>query len=344
MKAGAGTYFGQATKRLALLVAFAFSGLAGPASAVVTSYTIDIGNPLDLGSVVSASAGDTVFRINPSTGLVTVQSGFGRRISNSNIRSTVTVSCKPAQSSQVSCQTGNVQIRVGTIGAISGRARALTNFTIAMGTATLVTPPTGTNPITFQIGPIGPNQSKTFYIGADFPVAGNDTNLPSGAGGNGFYADVSTSANAQQASDTDKGLVKAFRALAITKLSNLNFGTIQLPSSGTSTVTLNPATGQRSITGNASGYPTPTPSTAVFVVSGEGGQTFSLAIPASVNVVGPATLSVTLTHNAVSAPNLNGSLGAGGTYPFNVGGSLPLSPATPVGSYSGVFIISLDYN
>ena len=335
---------GGVIMRLAMLFGLGLGLISAASAASATTYTIDIGNPLDLGSVVSASAGDTVFRINPATGLVTLQSGFGRRISNSNVRSTVTVSCKPAQSNQVNCQTSNVQIRVGTIGAISGRARALTNFTVAMGTATLVTPPTGTNPITFQIGPIGPNQSKTFYIGADFPVAGNDSNLPSGAGANGFYADVVATLSSQQASDTDKGLVKAFRALAVTKLSNLNFGTIQLPSSGTSTVTLNPTSGQRTLTGNASGFPTPAPSIAAFVVSGEGGQTFSLSIPASVNVVGPSTLTVALTNTAASSPTLNGSLGAGGTYPFNVGGSLPLTPATPVGNYAGVFVISLDYN
>ena len=41
-----GTSLSRVTTRLALLVAFAFSGFAGSASAVVTSYTIDIGKPI----------------------------------------------------------------------------------------------------------------------------------------------------------------------------------------------------------------------------------------------------------------------------------------------------------
>ena len=325
--------------RTAILCALGLTIIAATARAA--TYTIDIGNPLDIGSVVSASAGDTVFQINPNSGLVTLQSGFGRRITNGSVRATVTVTCKPVQSSQINCQTNNVPIQVGAIGALTGRARALTNFTVAMGTATLVTPPTGTNPITFQIGPIGPNQSKTFYIGADFPVAGNDSGLQSGPGTNGFYANIT---GLVVVGDTDKGRVNALRALAITKISDINFGTIQLPVSGTCTVTLNPANGRRTITGNAAGFPTPTPTIASFAVSGEGGQTFSLSIPTTTNVVGPSTLAVTLTNTATASPTLSGSAGAGGTYPFAVGGSLPLTPTTPTGAYSGVFVISLDYN
>lgn len=328
-------------QRAAILCALTLGITVSAATVKAATYTIDIGNPLDIGSVVSASAGDTVFQINPTSGLVTIQSGFGRRITNSSVRSTVTVGCKPVQSSQINCQTNNVQIQVGAIGALTGRARALTNFSVAMGTATLVTPPTGTNPITFRIGPIGPNQSKTFYIGADFPVAGNDAGLPSGPGANGFYANIT---GLVVVGDTDKGRVNAFRALAITKISDVNFGTIQLPVSGTSLVTLNPANGRRTITGNAAAFPTPAPTTAVFAVSGEGGQTFSLSIPNTTNVVGPATLVVALTNTATASPTLSGTLGAGGTYPFNVGGSLSLTPTTPTGAYSGVFVISLDYN
>lgn len=315
--------------------------LAAAAPSAAATYSITIANPLDIGSVVSASAGDSVFQINPSSGLVTLRSGFGRRLSNNSVRTTVSVSCKPVQSSQINCQTSNVQIQIGTIGALTGRARALNNFTVAMGTATLVTPPSGTNPITFQIGPIGANQSKTFFIGADFPVAGNDSSLPSGPGTNGYYVNIISPVVINA---TGKGRVNALRALAITKLSDVNFGTIQLPVSGTSTVTLNPANGRRTITGNAAGFPTPAPSIASFVVSGEGGQTFSLSIPATMNVVGPSTLSVALTNTAVASPTLSGSPGAGGTYPFAVGGSLPLTPTTPAGAYSGVFVISLDYN
>ena len=325
------------------LIGAALAGLAASPAAAVT-YTIDVANPLDIGSVVSATAGDTVFRINPASGVVAPVSGSGRRISTTNVRASVTVGCKPSRANETNCQTDNIRIRVGTIGAVLGRARALNNFSVAMGTATLAAPPTGTNPLSFQIGPVGTNQSKTFFIGADFGVAGDDSGLASGPGENGFYVYVVDAVGFQLAGDTDKGRVKALRALAIAKGSDLNFGAIQRPGAGTSTVTINAANGQRSIVGGAVGFPTPAPTAASFTVSGEGGQTFSLTIPATVNLTGPGALTVNLTNTAVPAPSLSGTLGGAGTYGFRVGGDLPLSPTTPTGTYAGVFVVSLDYN
>src|SRR5262245_15582737 len=144
--------------------------LAAPASAA--TYIVNVNNAMDLGTVVAAATGPTVFRVNPSTGAVTVVSGGGRRLSTGSARVMVTVSCQPGRGSgggqDNGCAQSNVRMRVGTIGALIGRAAALQAFTVTMGTATLVGGVTGSDPAAFQIAPIGNNGSKTFFVGADF--------------------------------------------------------------------------------------------------------------------------------------------------------------------------------
>ncbi|MBU1378103.1 MAG: DUF4402 domain-containing protein [Alphaproteobacteria bacterium] len=326
------------------LTALALCGALVPGLAEAATYVINIVDPLNLGQVATAATGDTVFRMAPSTGAVAVQSGSGRRISPGGVRAMVTVTCRPDRGVDPACQNNNISIRIGTIGGVTGRARALSGFTIAMGTASLATPPTGTSPLAFQIGPVGDNASKTFYVGADFPVAGDDSGLPSGSGENMFYANVVNNGGIVLAGDTDKGLLSAFRALAVAKTADLSFGRIQRPTAGTSTVALDAATGARTVSGTGVGYATPTATRAAFSITGEGGQQVSLSMPSSLTLTGPGTLNVDLTDTTPNAPVLSGGLGQAGTYAFSVGGSFTLSPTTPTGAYSGVLTVTVDYN
>lgn len=327
------------------LVVTAAALLAAP-PALAATYTINISAGLDLQSVATGVTGDTVLRIDPSTGSVIVQSGAGRRLSSPSARAQASVNCKAARADDTDCATKTVAIRLGTIGALTGRARALTNFTVAMGTATLAVPPSGTNPLSFQLAPLGDNSPKTFFIGADFPVAGDDSGLPSGNGENSFYAYVVNASGLQLAGDTDKGKVKAFRALAVAKTADLSFGRIQIPTSGSSKITLNDSSGARTVTGNGFAYPTPAPTRGAFTVSGEGGQQFSLTIPATLTLTrsGPGTIAVDITDTAPNAPSLSGGLGAAGAYSFTIGGSFTITPTTSTGAYSGVLSVSIDYN
>jgi hypothetical protein len=184
----------------------------------------------------------------------------------------------------------------------------------------------------------------TFFVGADFPVAGDDSGLASGNGENSFYVYVVDANGLQTAGDTDKGKVKAFRALSIAKTADLNFGRIQIPPTGSSTITLNAGTGSRTVTGGGFAYPTPAPTTAAFTVSGEGGQQFSLSIPSTFNLTGPSTIPVSVTDTAPNSPSLSGGLGGAGTYSFTIGGSFTITNTTPTGAYSGTLTVSLDYN
>jgi hypothetical protein len=327
----------------ALLLAIAVLVLAAPA-ARAADYTVKVGPGMDLQSVAAATGGDTVLRINPSSGAVSVQSGTGRRVSVAAANAKVTITCKPSRPSDTDCTTKPVPIRIGAIGAVTGRAKALSLFTIAMGTAGLAAPPTGTNPVAFQLAPPGDNSAKTFFVGADFPVAGDDSGLPSGAGENSFYVNVLDAAGLQVAAETGSGTVRALHPIAIEKTADLNFGRIQLPPSGVSKVTLNPATGVRTVSGAGFGYPTPEPTRGAFTASGEGGQLFSLTMPAKLNLTGPGTLVVDITAAGNTVPKLSGTLGNPGTYSFTVGGSFTINSATPTGLYSGVLTVSVDYN
>lgn len=331
------------TRRCALPLAIA-TALAATAG-VAATYTVNVTDGLNLQSVASAAVGDTVFRISPSTGSVTVVSGGGRRLSATSVRATVTVTCRPSRSADAKCSDDNVAVKVGPVGGLSGRARALTNFTVSPGTAVIVGPPSGGNPLTFTLAPPGNNSAKSFFIGADFPVAGDDSGLPSGNGENSFYVQVVDNLGLPFASDTDKGKVKALRALSVAKTADLAFGRIQIPTSGASTITLNPATGARTATGTAFLFPTPAPTRAAFTISGEGGQQVSVTLPSSITLTGPtSTLPVTIAHTAAPSPTLTGGLGAAGSYSFHVGGSFGLTSASPTGNHSGVLTVNVDYN
>ena len=63
-----------------------------PASALAATWTVRIVGPMQLGTVVAAAAGETVFRISSKDGSVTVVSGGGYRLTTGNARSTVEVS------------------------------------------------------------------------------------------------------------------------------------------------------------------------------------------------------------------------------------------------------------
>lgn len=315
-----------------------------PAAAEAATWTVNVTGPIELGSVAAASTGDTVFRVDAASGAVSVVSGTGRRLSGGSARVQVDVSCRPGRGVDLACTSNNVQMRIGLLGAITGRARAFSAFNVAMGTATMIAPPTGGNPLEFTLAPVGDNSVKTFFVGADFPVAGDESSLPSGLGENGFYVYAVTPTGATLAGDADKGKVTAYRSLSIAKTADLSFGRIQIPASGSSTVTLNASNGNRTVSGNAIAYPTPAPTRGAFTISGEGGQQVSLSIPTTIQLSGPDTLTLDVTSNAQNAPRLSGSLGTAGTYGFQVGGSFTITPATPVGAYAGVLTVSVDYN
>lgn len=295
-----------------------------------------------MGNVASAASGQTVFRINSSTGAVTVQSGSGNRISTGTANVTVTVTC----GNQATCGTDRPIVTISSTGSPTGRAAALTNFTATAGTATFFSGPTGTNPVTVTLNPVGQNGSKNFTVGFDFPInstgttgsatSGYTVGITRSGGGGGGAGSASTTATAN-----------VFRAITISKTADIAFGKIVQPSTGSGTVSLT-AAGARTVTGTgAFAFASPSPTAAAFSVSGEGGQAITVSIPTSFPMTsGANSLTVTTVSTGGGVQTLNSSLGNAGTPPtaITVGGSFPFSSTTPTGSYSGTVSVTVQYN
>lgn len=148
------------------------------------------------------------------------------------------------------------------------------------------------------------------------------------------------------ASQSTTGTATIIRPITLAKTSDIAFGRIVRPSTGTSTVTINPTTGARSISGGDGVLLSSTVSRAAYSVGGEGGQTYSITVPANFAMTrsgGSDTVTVNLVGTATS-DTLSGSLGADGTNTFGVGGSFDVSNSTSTGAYSGTFTVTVQYN
>lgn len=304
------------------------------------SVSIESSSP-NIGSVVSAASGDTVFTIAPSSGAVSLKSGGGRRVSSGSAQTTVTVSC----GSDSDCSSTHVRVRVGNAGSPSGRAEALRAFTVSMGSASLVSSPTGSNPIDFTIGAIGRSSSKTFYVGMDFPIEDN-TSDSTGAAASGFYVYVAASPTVPTSGSTSgRALATVYRPISVSQIGSLNFGSMIKPAVGAGAAAVEPILGLRTVTGGV-GLNATTPSRVIYLVSGEGGQSFSINVPDTfvMTKTGGASITVTTSTTADGSQTLSSGLGSSGSFLFGVGGSFPLTSTMATGVYTGQFVVSVQYN
>lgn len=142
------------------------------------------------------------------------------------------------------------------------------------------------------------------------------------------------------------GSARIVQPIAITKNSDLAFGTVVRPTSGSNTVTIDQTAGTRSIAGGGDGVlVTSTTSRATYTVDGEGGQTFSISVPATFSMTGSTsgTITVNLTPTATTG-TLSGAVGAAGSATFGVGGDFTLPSTQATGQYSGSFTATVAYN
>lgn len=307
------------------------------AAAFAQSITITSvrANAPDIGRIVSAPKRPTVFRIAP-TGEVLLQSGSGVRLGGGNASpALVTIRC--GGGSNATCPSTTVTIQVA--GTPTGRAQSLTNFTVAGGSnPPPMSAPKGKNSISFTIDGALKSTTYDFYVGMDFPIAGDDSFAPTGPAMSSFSVSVPAS------SSTGAAVANVFRPIALTSESSLEFGMIVRPRSGSATVSLDPSSGIRTVTGGAIALSVPAPHPAGFSVSGEGGQTFSISAPAFDMIYQKNHLTVTPAVSPVGSSTLTGALGSNGTATIYVGGSVPISDTTPPGQYSGTMTVTVQYN
>ena len=132
--------------------------------------------------------------------------------------------------------------------------------------------------------------------------------------------------------------------ITLTKTSDLVFGSMTRPTSGSSSIKIDEVSGGRSLVSGTATLATTsgvTPGRAGFSVGGDGSQTFTISTPPSVTMTrsgGTETLSPTLT-----ATGATGTL-SGGAATFGVGGTLSIDNSTVAGSYSGTFTETVAYN
>lgn len=175
-------------------------------------------------------------------------------------------------------------------------------------------------------------------------------NLILGVVGAALATSVAGSAFAQaSAQQTTTATGTIFQPIQLAKDSDLSFGTVVRPAAGTGTVTISQTDGTRSLSG-AGALLTTGPNApagrAAFTVTGEGGQTFSITVPANFNMTrtgGAETIQVTLTPTATTGL-LSSTLGNTGTATFGVGGSIPVADTTHSGAYTGTFNVIVAYN
>lgn len=149
------------------------------------------------------------------------------------------------------------------------------------------------------------------------------------------------------ATQSTTATAKIVQPITLTKNSDLAFGTVVKPTSGTNTITINETSGTRTSGGGGdAALATSTTSRAAFSVGGEGGQAFSITVPSTATMTrsgGSETLTVNLTPTGTSG-SLSGSLGSAGTATFGVGGNFDVGATTVSGSYSGSFNTTVAYN
>lgn len=320
---------------LAAALLWPAEGLADPD----VRYTVRI-TPPDLGTVTSAASGTTGFRISPSSGVVTKAWGGGSRVSTHTTRALVSITCNDLDGGNNNCDNFRVKVRVGALGTASGRAGAPSDFTVQMGTAQLYSGPTGSSPTDFVLTPINEGQTVTFYLGMDIPVMGEDSSSSTGQAASGFYVYANRFPKTPEEGDTALAVLRVNKPLAVGAASHLNFGVVSKPTSGVTTVSVDAASGARTVSGLSVGLSTSSTSSAEYLVTGENQQALQITVPPTVLLSGPSALTVTTSNNVPFSPTLNTS----GQFRFRVGGSVQISTSTPVGSYTGTIPVTVNYN
>ena len=153
-----------------------------------------------------------------------------------------------------------------------------------------------------------------------------------------------TAAPAQAATPTTPAVakVKILKAVTISQVEDLDFGTVVLSGAGAwsgDTVSVSNA-GVQSCTANLTCSGTTT--AAEYNVTGSNAQTVNLSIPASVVIQNAALDSLTVNLNNAQTTILLTNSGAPGDN-FSFGGSISLDSTTPDGDYSGDVVVTADY-
>lgn len=294
-----------------------------------------------MGDIVSAPSGPSTFRASSSSGAVTRQSGNAVRISGGSVNSVITISCTGSNL----CNSASVYVTLALAGTPTGRLDDIPSVNLTNGTATITSAFSAGSYIVINLNPIPRNTSRTFLLGYDVPVLGNDSAQPTGNAVTSFLITASRPSGAGSDSLVGNITAKVIRPINIAKTADLQFGRVTRPSTGTGSLVLTPG-GVASVTGsNVIRFPSPAPAPAAFTVTGEGGQAVTVSVPSTVTMTGSAgSVIATTAATGNGSQVLSGALGSAGTLQVRVGGTIPLSGSTAIGTLSGTLVVTVQYN
>jgi len=318
------------------------SALAAGAPLLAQTFSVSSVTTLrpSFGNIAAAASGTTTFRISPA-GVVSVVSGNGGNTpSGTKGAATITIRCKGA----TTCATGTALVKIWPGTTVSGRASAVTNLAVASGTGTVGTVTTNTDgSIQFPLTGFSGNSSRTFTLGLDLPVAGDDVSTLTSAAALWSVGVANSPTVPTSSSKQTSAIATVRKAMTLTKTSDLAFGAIGAPDVGSSVVTINATTGARTLTsGTALLLGGLTSGRAQFTVGGQASRSFTITVPTSLTLTraGGGSLTSTLTATASGAQTLSAS----GAFSLGVGGALTVPSGTAGGDYSGVFTVTVSYN
>ncbi len=303
-------------------------------SAWAQTWSVSI-TPANIGKVAMPSGAST-FHVH-ADGSVVSQTGAGVFIGGAPAaRALVTIGC----SVQIACNNTHIKVVIARSSPYDAPVSSLTSFTVAMNDATLSgSAPTPASSITFSLQPISRGSSQSFYVGMDMTVSGSGT--ATGPGGGPWTVTASTTGGASAVSTPTSTQITSLRPIGVTKSTDLAFGVIVKPASGSGTVTMAPGGGM-SFTGGVTNVGSHAP--ALFNITGEGGSAFSFSLQPTMTMSAGAGTSLLVTTIGSGTYTLGSTLGASGATSLAVGGSFPLGSTTKSAAYSGSFSVLAIYN
>jgi len=314
--------------------------IAAPLAAQTFTVNAVSANTPSFGNVAASAVGDTVFRISTIPTVTRVSGMGGVLISGTRTRATVTIRCQGG----ANCTGATAHVRIAPRTNVSGRGLAVSNFTVASGTGTVgSTSPQGDGSLLLTLTGFSGNSNRTFYVGMDLPIRGDDSSTATNATA-GWTVAVAKYPTVPAASGTHSAArATVRRALSVTKTADLSFGLVGPPASGSGTVAIAASNGARTAGGGNAPRLVPglSPGRAQFTIAGQRSSSVSIDLPASISLTsGSDSLAVSLQPTASGSV----SLSSGGTYSIGVGGTLTVPSSAAAGDYTGSFAVTVAYN
>lgn len=156
-----------------------------------------------------------------------------------------------------------------------------------------------------------------------------------------LMAGITTNLMAQTSTASASAGAKIVVATTITKVTDLHFGTMSVPSTAATVVV--PPSGARTSTGTITLLPgTPTYTAASYTTAGVGSGTYQILLPSSVLIVSGGD-NMTIDNFTCSTSLTTATLTAGAGA-FTIGATLNLLNAQPAGVYAGTFDVTVTTN